>query len=110
MQKEEHSWTPLPKSASEMDEEEEIKKKRQEAKKIQEQLKTTLRVALTEDAYDRMMNVSVANNEMYLMAAKNALMLYKRMGRKIGDVELLSLLRAIKGQTEKETKITFHKK
>ncbi len=110
MQKEEHSWIVLPKSASEMNEEEEIKKKRQETKKIQEQLKSALRAALTEDAYDRMMNVSVANNDMYLMAAKNALMLYKRMGRRIGDVELLSLLRAIKGQTEKETKITFHKK
>jgi DNA-binding TFAR19-related protein (PDSD5 family) len=110
VQKEERSWIVLPKSASEMNEEEEIKKKRQETKKIQEQLKSALRAALTEDAYDRIMNVSVANNDMYLMAAKNALMLYKRMGRRIGDVELLALLRAIKGQTEKETKITFHKK
>ncbi|MBU0527170.1 hypothetical protein KKE92_01700 [Candidatus Micrarchaeota archaeon] len=93
-----------------MNDEEEIRKKRQETKRIQEQLKSALRTALTEDAYDRIMNVSVANNDMYLMAAKNALMLYKRMGRRIGDVELLSLLRAIKGQTEKETKITFHKK
>jgi len=93
-----------------MDEEEEIRKKRLEAKKIQEQLKATLRVALTEDAYERLMNVSLANQEMYLIAAKNVLMLYKRMERKISDGELLSLLRAIKGQTEKETTIKFHKK
>jgi DNA-binding TFAR19-related protein (PDSD5 family) len=93
-----------------MEEEEDIKKKRLEAKKIQEQLKSTLRVALTEDAYERLMNVSVANKELYLVAAKNALMFYKRAGRQIRDDEILSLLRAIKGQTEKETKITFHKK
>lgn len=93
-----------------MEEEEDIKKKRLEAKKIQEQLKGTLRVALTEDAYERLMNVSVANKELYLVAAKNALMFYKRAGRQIRDDEILALLRAIKGQTEKETKITFHKK
>ncbi len=93
-----------------MDEEEEIKKKRLEAKKIQEQLKTTLRVALDEDAYDRLMNVSVANKELYLVAAKNALMFYKKAGRRLRDDEILTLLRAIKGQTEKETTITFHKK
>lgn len=93
-----------------MDEEEEIKKKRLEAKKAQEQLKTTLRSALTEAAYERLMNVAVANKELYLMAAKNLLGLYQRMGRRISEPELLSLLRAIKAQTEKETKITFHKK
>ena len=69
-----------------------------------------MRMALDEEAYERMMNVSLSSKEMYLVAAKNVLMLYKRMGRKISESELLSLLRAIKGQTEKETKITFHKK
>ena len=93
-----------------MGEEEEIKKKRLEAKKVEEQLKTTLRVALTEDAYERLMNVSVANKELYLIAAKNALMFYKKAGRRLRDDEILTLLRAIKGQTEKETTITFHKK
>lgn len=93
-----------------MDEEEEARKKRLEAKKAQEQLKSTLRVALTEDAYERMMNVAVANKELYLMAAKNALVFYQRAGRRVSERELLSLLRAIKGQTEKETTITFRKK
>jgi DNA-binding TFAR19-related protein (PDSD5 family) len=93
-----------------MEEEEEIKKKRLEAKKIEEQLKTTLRVALDEDAYERLMNVSVANKELYFVAAKNALTFYKKAGRRLRDDEILALLRAIKGQTEKETKITFHKK
>lgn len=93
-----------------MGEEEDIKKKRLEAKKIQEQLKSTLRVALDEDAYERLMNVSVVNKDLYLVAAKNALMFYKKAGRRLRDDEILALLRAIKGQTEKETTITFHKK
>jgi DNA-binding TFAR19-related protein (PDSD5 family) len=92
------------------EEDDEVRKKRLEAKKVQEQLKATLRIALTEEAYERLANVSVANKEFYLVAAKNALMLYKRAGRKLTDDEVLTLLRAIKGQTEKETKITFHKK
>jgi len=67
-------------------------------------------MALDEQAYARLVNVAVANKELYLTAAKNALMAYKRMGRKIKDAELLTLLRAIKEQTETKTTITFHKK
>jgi DNA-binding TFAR19-related protein (PDSD5 family) len=89
---------------------EELRKKKAEAKKAQEQLKTTLRLALDEQAYDRMSNIAAANKELYLNAAQNVLMFYKRAGRKITDAELLSLLRAIKERDEKETTITFHKK
>ncbi|HIE53906.1 MAG TPA: hypothetical protein EYP90_01780 [Chromatiaceae bacterium] len=101
-----------------MDEEEtEFKKRRQaelekmaEAKKAQEQLKGALRNVLDEGAYNRIMNVAVANKELYLVAAKQVLMLSKRVGRKLTEEELLALLRAIKEQTTTETKITFHKK
>ncbi|MFH1520426.1 MAG: DNA-binding protein [Candidatus Micrarchaeota archaeon] len=89
---------------------EQVKKRKLEAKKAQEQLKTTLRIALDETAYDRIMNVAVANEEIYLTAAKNVLMYFKQTGRKITETELLSLLRAIKDQTDKNTTITFHKK
>jgi DNA-binding TFAR19-related protein (PDSD5 family) len=89
---------------------EEVKRKKLEAKKVQEQLRATLRTALEEAAYDRLMNVAVANNELYLTAAKNVLMFFKRAGRKITDAELLALLRAIKEQSETKTTITFHKK
>ena len=89
---------------------EEIKNKKAEGKKAQEQLKATLRLALDEEAYERLMNVSVANKEVYLTAAQNVLMFYKRAGRKITESEVLSLLRAIKDQNEKKTTITFHKK
>ena len=82
-----------------------------EAQKAQEQkLKAAMRMALDSDAYERLANVAMANKELYLLAAKNVLMLYKRAGRKISESELLSLLRAIKDQTEKKTQITFHKK
>ncbi|MEW6749315.1 MAG: DNA-binding protein [Candidatus Micrarchaeota archaeon] len=89
---------------------EKLRKERLEAKKAQEQLKTTLRMALDDPAYERLMNVAVANNELFLTAAKNALMLFKRAGRKLSEDEIVALLRAIKEQTEKRTTITFHKK
>ncbi|MBU0532459.1 hypothetical protein KKB44_03115 [Candidatus Micrarchaeota archaeon] len=95
-----------------MDDEEveDIKKKKFEAKKAEEQLKATLRYALDESAYERLINVSLANKELYLTAAKNALMLFKRMGRKISESELLSLLTVIKEQTERESTIKFQRK
>jgi DNA-binding TFAR19-related protein (PDSD5 family) len=89
---------------------EEARKKKLEARQAQEQLRATLRAALEEPAYDRLMNVSVANNELFLTASKHALMLYKRAGRKIKEEELVALLRAIKEQSETKTTITFHKK
>lgn len=89
---------------------EDARKRKLDAKKAQEQLKSTLRVALDEAAYDRLMNVSVANSETYLAAAKSVLMYYKRAGRRITEAELVSLLRAIKEQNETKTTITFHKK
>jgi DNA-binding TFAR19-related protein (PDSD5 family) len=95
-----------------MDEEEleDIKKKRLEARKAQEQLKSTLRVALDEEAYERLMNVALANNDVYLATARQVLMAFKRVGRKINEEELLMVLKAIKEQTETKTSIKFHKK
>ena len=89
---------------------EEADERKAEAKKAEEQLKATLRIALEESAYERLMNVSLANKELYITAAKNVLMLFKRIGRQISESELLSLLRAIKEQSEKKSSITFHRK
>ncbi|NYZ74601.1 hypothetical protein H0O00_05635 [Candidatus Micrarchaeota archaeon] len=89
---------------------EQARQKKLEAKQAQEQLKATLRMALDEQAYDRLMNVSVANSELYLTAARNILMAFKRMGRKLTDAEALAMLRAIREQSETKTTITFHKK
>jgi len=92
------------------EEAEDIQKKRLEARKAQEQLKTTLRVALDEAAYERLMNVALANNDVYLATARQVLMAFKRVGRKIKEEELLMVLKAIKEQTETKTSIKFHKK
>lgn len=89
---------------------EQVKKKKLEAKKAQEQLKATLRMALDESGYLRLMNVAIANEDLYLMAAKNVLMYFKRAGRKITEKEVVTLLQAIKEQNETKTTITFHKK
>ena len=88
----------------------EARRKRLEARAAEEQIKSTLRIALEESAYDRMMNVSHANKELFITTARHVLAVYKRAGRKLTEDELLAVLRAVKGQTETETRITFHKK
>ena len=99
-----------------MDEEEEIKRKKaeeyqkmSEAKKIEDQLKGALRIALDDSAYERLMNVQLANKQTYLIAAQNIVAIYKKVGRKITEDELLTLLRRIKGE-EKEGEIRFERK
>ena len=89
---------------------EEIRKKKLEAREVEEQLKASLRMALEEPAYVRLMNVSMANKELYITAAKNILMASKRAGRKLTEGEVLAFLRAIKEQTETKTTITFDRK
>ncbi len=89
---------------------EEARKKKLDAKKAEEQLKTALRLALDETAYNRLMNVAVANKELYISAAQSIMMAFKRVNRKIKEAELVSLLQAIREQNEKKTTITFHKK
>ena len=89
---------------------EEARKKKLEARKAEEQIKATLRIALDESAYGRMMNVSHANRELFITAARHVLAVYKRAGRKLTESELLAVLKAVRGQTETETTITFHKK
>jgi len=95
-----------------MEDEEELKKAREkslQAKKAESQLKMTLRLVLEDAAYDRLMNVALANKELYIEAAKQSLMASKRIGRKIKEDEVLMILKALKGQSA-ETKIVFHKK
>lgn len=77
-----------------------------EAKKIEEQLKSALRVALSEKAYTRMMNVRIASPQLYAAAARQVLGAYGKIRRQISEEELVSLLQAVRGK-ERETKITF---
>jgi DNA-binding TFAR19-related protein (PDSD5 family) len=89
---------------------EEVRRRKLEARRAEEQVKTMLRMALEESAYERMMNVSHANRELYMTAAKHVFAVFKRAERKLTESELLAVLRAVRGQTENETTITFHKK
>ena len=100
-----------------MDEEDSIKQKKTsehhrmlEAKKQEEQLKATLRSVLEDDAYHRILNVKLANSQLFLMAAQHSLAIYKRIGRRIKDKELLTILLRLKEGSEKETSITFERK
>lgn len=96
---------------------EEMRRKKQEEaenasreQKAKEQLRSALRAALDDDAYDRMMNISVANQEFYIAVARQVVQAYRQTGRQLTEDELLRILRAIKGQNEKQTNITFMKK
>jgi DNA-binding TFAR19-related protein (PDSD5 family) len=89
---------------------EEARRKRLEARQAEEQIKASLRIALVEGAYERMVNVSHVNRELFITASRHVLAVYKRAGRQLTENELLAVLRAVRGQTENETKITFHKK
>jgi len=77
-----------------------------EAKQKGEQVKSLLRMALSENAYERLMNVKLANSQLYGMAANQVFNLYQKAGRKLSEKELIALLKAIKG-SQRETKITF---
>jgi len=85
----------------------EEQKKLAEASKAEEQLKTVLRIAVAEPAYERLMNISYANKEFYINVAQNAIMLYKRAGRKLTEDEVLHIIRALKKQTQHEPTIEF---
>jgi DNA-binding TFAR19-related protein (PDSD5 family) len=77
-----------------------------ESKKKGEQVKAMLRMALSENAYERLMNVKLANAQLYGMAANQVFGLYQKSGRKLTEKELISVLKAIKG-SQREPKITF---
>ena len=96
---------------------EEIRKKRlneqkklAEAAKAEEQLRAALRIALDETAYDRLMNISYANKEFYLMVAQRILAIFREVKRKINEDELLYIISSLKNMTEKQTGIRFHRK
>lgn len=92
--------------------EEARRKKLEEMQKnaqLEEQLRAALRSILDDPAYDRMMNVKVSNPELYLGAAQGCVSVSHRLGRKLGDNEVLLILRRLKGG-DKETRIKFERK
>lgn len=79
-------------------------------REIESGLKTSLRIALDPAAYDRLINVSHSNKELFLVAGKQIILAFRKVQRKITEEEVVMILRAIKEQNEKKTSITFHSK
>jgi DNA-binding TFAR19-related protein (PDSD5 family) len=77
-----------------------------EAKKAEAQLKAALRLCLSPEAYERMMNVRMAKPELYAAAARQILQYSGKAGKKLGDREVLAILKMMRGE-ERETKIVF---
>ncbi len=96
-------------SGQEQNEDEELKRIL-EMKRAEERIKAALRLALTSEAYERMMVVKVANPKLYSLAAQQLLTLHQRVGRKISEEEVKKILRLLKIGTEKETRIEIRRK
>lgn len=95
------------------DELEEKRKKKleniQKKYEFEEKLKASLRKILEEDAYERLSNVKIANNEFYETVAQQCMVIYRRIQRKIKDEEILEILKYLKGE-ERKTEIRFERK
>ncbi len=92
-----------------MNEDEELQKIL-EKKRAEERIKAALRLALTAEAYERMMNVKMANPELFSLASQQVLALYQRTGKKLSDEELKRVLMLFKAQTSHEPKIQIKRK
>ena len=117
LHKEENSSTAVQRKSSMDEEDDDAMKKRRgeqrkqlEAKKAEEQLKTALRSAVSNEAYGRLANVQHANPQFFLVAAQNILSLSKRVGRTLNEEEVLSILRKIKEVSDTPTYIRFERK
>lgn len=66
----------------------------QKAMQIDAQVKGVLARILESPAYDRLMNVKMSNQELYAKAVNSLVYMYKKLGRRITDKELLTLLSA----------------
>jgi len=77
--------------------EEQVRRQLAEMQKMQQveaQLRGILRMALEPAAYERLMNVRIANPELYTQVARVIVMLYsnKQLAGKVGEKELRALL------------------
>lgn len=88
---------------------EEKKKKLLEAKNAEEQLKATLRVVLDHAAYSRLTNIRLVNPQLYLTAAQYVISLFKQSGKRVGEENLLRILKTLK-ESERAESIRFERK
>jgi len=82
----------------------------QRAQEAERQIKAALRTILEPQAYERMMNVKIANPEKYMQVASTLMQLYnaKRIQARISEEQLLRLLAQI--SESRDTSITIHRK
>lgn len=64
----------------------------QKAREAERRLRVALMRVLDGKAYERLMNVRIANPELYARIANALLSAYQRLGRKITEKELLTIL------------------
>jgi DNA-binding TFAR19-related protein (PDSD5 family) len=81
-----------------------------EAKRAEQQLRASLRLALTDEAYERMMNVRISNPSLFSAVAEVLLATFRRVGRKLTDEEVLNILRRFTSMTRRESKIEIRRK
>jgi len=96
-----------------MDEEQlqELRKKQIEQMQREAQLRDVLRKILDAKAFERLMNIRIANRELYLQLAQLLVYAYQQgqLPTRVSEAELLSLLNRIKSG-EKQTSITIKRK
>ncbi|MCC7570416.1 hypothetical protein KO465_03660 [Candidatus Micrarchaeota archaeon] len=74
--------------------------------KLEEELKKNIRLLLEENAYDRLMNVKIVNYRLFVLASQYVLQSSQKLGgRKITEKELIDLLKYLKGDSGRNTKI-----
>lgn len=66
----------------------------QNAMQIDAQIKGVMARILESSAYDRLMNVKMSNQELYTKTVNSLVYMYKKLGRKITEKELVTLLSA----------------
>lgn len=89
----------------------ELRKKQLEQIQREAQLREMLRKILDAKAFERLMNVRIANRELYLQLAQLLVYAYQQgqLPAKVSEQELLSLLNRMKSG-EKPTSITVKRK
>lgn len=91
---------------------EQIRRKKIEAMFRAQQQDAAIRNAMARlleaDAYGRLMNVRMANPELYVKVVNSILHMARRVGRKLTERELLTLLASL--TERKETDIKIHRK
>ncbi|MEM3369406.1 MAG: DNA-binding protein [Candidatus Micrarchaeia archaeon] len=81
------------------------------AQQAELQLKKTLSVILEENAYARLMNVRLSNQELYLKVANALIHYYQKIRRRITEKELLTIINMnLAVSKQPETKIHIRRK